>query len=559
MGGSTTPTSLSVSPDTTTNWLSEPAPAPTTYHNRDNSYSLCETKIAVQDEKEEPSMRTMQLVGENRRAIGRFILALSLAPGLFSASGYAQTVANLTTPPNVTLTNRTLTVTGTNLIGTITNGGTITLNGGGVLKLGRLLTPAAVPPTITLTGGGPLTLAGGTLTGVENNVKTTTTLINVNNAITGTGTISTLRLNNQANINADSVGGTLTISNFGIRNSGTLQASLGGTLTLKGPMIGLDTVTNIPNAAGQGGSILAGQGGTVELNHVAVVDGFLDTQGTGVINATGDVGLTGLTVNGNYNVGAGTTTGISGRVRNNGTISVPKGGTLKGANLINGAKVVAAQGSTVALSNFTQTGGTLLADGSFQAPLINIGAGLITGTGTVTGALTMGGTFRPGDSGPGIFSLVGQYAQTASGILDEQLGGTAPGQFGQTLITGSANLGGLLEVSLFGGFEPSDADVFPILEASSGVTGFFADASPPGPGLPGLLQFSDGTFDVNYNVDFDGLPAVTLSNFTPTRAPEPPSLPLLGTGLIGLALLMRKPKATYDVAHKLGAFFGVSG
>ena len=486
-------------------------------------------------------MRTMQLVEENRRAMRRLILVLPLAAGLLGVNGHAQTVASLTTPPNVTLTKSTLTVTGTNFVGTITNGGTITLNGGGVLQLGKLATMTAVPPTITLTGGGPLTLAGGTLTGVVNQVGTHTALINVNNTITGEGTIRALGLTNQATINANAAGGTLTISNFKITNSGTLQASLGGTMTLSGPNIGLDTVNNQPNAAGQGGSILAGQGGTVELKAVAVRDGFLDTQGTGVINATGNVGLTNLTVNGSYNVGAGTTTDIKGRVRNNGTISVPKGGTLKGANLINGAKVLAAKGSTVALSNFTQTGGTLLADGSFQTPLIDIGAGLITGTGTITGALTMAGTFQPGDSGPGIFRVVGQYDQTASGILHELLGGTAPGQFGQTPITGSSSLGGLLEVSLFDGFQPSAADVFPILEASGGLTGFFADASPAGPGLPGLLQFSGGTFDVNYNVHFDGLPAVTLSNFTPTSpTPEPSSLLLLGSGLLILGRIFRK-------------------
>lgn len=470
-------------------------------------------------------------------AIRRLILALTLAAGLLGVNGYAQTVASLTTPPNVSLTNAKLTVTGTNFVGTITNAGTITLNGGGVLQLGQLANMAAVPPTITLTGGGPLTLAGGTLTGVVNQFGTHTALVNVNNTITGEGTIRALGLTNQATINANAAGGTLTISNFRINNSGTLQASLGGTLTLSGPRIGLDTVANQPGAGGQGGSILSSQGGTVELNHVGVTGGFLDTQGTGVINATGDAALADLTVNGIYNVGAGTTTGISGRVRNNGTISVPAGGTVRGSNLINGNKVVAAAGATIALSNFTQTDGSLLADGSLQAPLVGIEGGTITGTGRVTGTVSMAGTFRPGDSGPGIFSVVGQYDQTASGILDELLGGTVPGEFSQTLITGSSSLAGLLDVSLVNGFQPSSGDVFPILEATGGFTGFFADATPAGPGLPGLLHSSAGTFDVNYNFDFNGLTAVTLSNFTPTPTPEPPTSLLFGTALIGLALV----------------------
>jgi hypothetical protein len=402
------------------------------------------------------------------------------------------------------------------------------------------LTPAAVPPTITLTGGGTITLAGGTLTGVQNNQGGRTALINVNNTIAGTGTITSLALTNRANINANVAGSDLRISNFSITNQGTLQASNGGSLTLASGGIGLNQITNQPNGAGQGGSIFAGAGSTVNLNGVGITGGFLDTQGTGTINGTGAVGLVNLTVNGTYNVGAGTTTGISGQVRNNGSINVPAGGTLKGSNLINGNKVVAAAGASVALADLTQTDGSLVADGSFQTPVFDIEGGMLIGTGTVTGAVTIAGTFQPGDYAPGFFNVQGLYDQTITGTLDELIGGTVPGQFSQTDIMGMSSLNGLLEVNLFDGFQPSASDVFAIMESTSGFAGYFANAIPTTPGGPGLLQYSGGTFDVNYNVDYNGVLAVTLSNFTPTATPEPASSLMIGSALIGFSLILRR-------------------
>src|SRR5579884_90040 len=257
-----------------------------------------------------------------------------LAAAIPCSQAYAQTVDNLTTPPNRTIASgQKITVKGTRNpkakanTGTINNGGTITINKGGALHIGQ--TPLTV---ITLTGGGPLALAGGTLKGIETKARDGTriavsTLINDNNTIRGTGTITTLNLKNNATINSNVAGATLEISDFRIINSGTLQASGGGTLSLFGGGVGLSgRLTNKSNAAGQGGSLFAGNGSTVNLDQVAVEGGFLDTQGTGTINGTGEVDLKDLTVNGAYNVGARTTTGISGRVRNNGAINVPKGG-----------------------------------------------------------------------------------------------------------------------------------------------------------------------------------------------------------------------------------------
>jgi hypothetical protein len=348
-------------------------------------------------------------------------------------------------------------------------------------------------------------------------------------------------LNNQSSILANSPGETLKLGPVTLTNSGTLQAGLGGTLAIGGNTDQLN-LTNNPGPGGQGGAILSNQGGTVTLNNVSVTGGFLDTLGSGVINGTGPVRLGSLTVNGTYNVGAGTTTTIGGTVRNNGSINVPAGGTLNGSTLINGNRVRAALGAAVTLNSFDQTDGSLLADGSITTPLADLEGGLITGTGTLTGTLAMAGTYQPGDdSAPGIFSVIGQYNQTASGILDELLGGTAPGSFSQTLITGTSTLAGLLGVSLYGGFQPSSSDVFPIMLSTSGFSGYFADAIPSAPGLPGLLSYSGGTFDVNYNVSWNGGLAVTLSNFTPdsSTTPEPASFLLVGMALIAAGLIIR--------------------
>ena len=73
---------------------------------------------------------------------------------------------------------------------------------------------------------------------------------------------------------------------------------------------------------------------------------------------------------------------------------------------------------------------------------------------TTTGGFSNSGNLTVGAGST--LKVAGNFTQTAAGTLDVQLGGTpASGQFGQLVATGSAALGGDLNVSLVNGFNPT--------------------------------------------------------------------------------------------------------
>src|SRR5262249_10292613 len=54
----------------------------------------------------------------------------------------------------------------------------------------------------------------------------------------------------------------------------------------------------------------------------------------------------------------------------------------------------------------------------------------------------------------GRLTINGNFTQTASGAINVELGGQAGGQFDQLVISGTANLGGTLNVTRLAGFTP---------------------------------------------------------------------------------------------------------
>ena len=119
--------------------------------------------------------------------------------------------------------------------------------------------------------------------------------------------------------------------------------------------------------------------------------------------------------------------------------------------------------------DYIQSGGLTYLQASTSnlvAHTININGGTLQGFGTVTGNLVNGGTVHPGD-GPGILTVTGNYTQTSAGILDIQIGGPNAGTgFSQLNITGTAALGGTLDLSLINGFTPYNGETFTILTSA---------------------------------------------------------------------------------------------
>jgi autotransporter-associated beta strand protein len=135
-------------------------------------------------------------------------------------------------------------------------------------------------------------------------------------------------------------------------------------------------------------------------------------------------------------------------------------------------------------------GSFVMSGGSVVVPVIDRSAGgnfqISGGELRVTdfiGSLTnQGGNYSPGAS-PAISTVTGNFAQP-SGRLTIELAGTTPGSgFDQLSISGTATLGGTLQVNLLSGFVPDTGD-FEILRATGGVTGTFA--STVFPIIPGL-------------------------------------------------------------------------
>src|SRR5215470_9457019 len=216
----------------------------------------------------------------------------TLTGGTLSNLGVATLDGSSTQGALTISSNSTLTVgaagtfTNTNLMGTITNQGTIQLTGGGNAD-GKL----TIASNVTLNGGGTVTMAAG---GGGNAFlgESSKTLTNVNNTIQGVGVIELVNLVNGGTINANSTAGygglTLTapsVTNSNGATGGLLTATNGGTLAIQ---------TTVNNA---GGNITA-NGGTVQLNGATIAGGTLNTLTGGTLSNLGVATLDGSSTQG---------------------------------------------------------------------------------------------------------------------------------------------------------------------------------------------------------------------------------------------------------------------
>jgi hypothetical protein len=166
---------------------------------------------------------------------------------------------------------------------------------------------------------------------------------------------------------------------------------------------------------------------------------------------------------------------------------------------------------TVVIGGTSTANGTLnLSGGMLVTPLLSKGnAGTFNFTGGTLRAdvvdfnlVNHGGTISPGQS-PGSTTIHGQL-QINSGILEIEL--ASPTAFGSVTATGSALVGGNLQVHLLDGFLPNSDDVFEIVTGQT-VSGSFANLS-----AGNRIQI-EGT-SASFLVTVAGS-HVTLSNFLP--------------------------------------------
>ncbi|MBA3482427.1 MAG: hypothetical protein H0T51_11480, partial [Pirellulales bacterium] len=307
---------------------------------------------------------------------------------------------------------------------------------------------------------GSLTITDGTWdlgTGVKDH-----TLVGAVAGAPGTLIVSTGgRITGESDLQLGGGGpGTLTVQNGGSVNAFKIGvgSSAPGTLNITS-----NSSVHV-DREGAGFAMRIGGGG-VGVIGTANVDG---ANSTFTITGGLQVGSTGP---GFLNISAGASvSSANGTVAPRGTVTI----TGVSSRWTNSANLDIGQSSFINSQNLLR-----LADGGqVQAATILISNGArVEGVGTLTGNVShAGGVIAPGNSA-GKLNVTGNYTQTTSSRLQIEIGGVTPATQHDILdITGSAALGGNLELFVINGFAPLPSDTFTILEAST-ITGAFSNVA----------------------------------------------------------------------------------
>ena len=352
-------------------------------------------------------------------------------------------------------------------------GGSLTISSvidnAGLIELSSLNSDPtlAIDGTVFLQDGGQIEMLGPTadnmIVGIPN---TGATLVNVDNTISGSGTIG---------------GGDLTLKNFGIINAtgeifvntgnevingGLLEATSGGTLVLD------------DNVANSGGTIAAsGNGSLVEINAVTISGGFLETNSGGSIQVVGGASIFDdltITSGSEVQVNDGSSLTLEGTIDSSGVLTI-----VDGANLF--------------LAGATVTGGTITDDGTIH----------VTANSTIDGNAVV-------DGDVGGLTVDGGVTLTLDDATLENLnvtnGGTLRIDGGDTLtlskvsiaggtITDAGNIDVTGDSTLSGGVSLDNG----ALTVESEVTLTLAGAT-----IDGTTITDDGTIHVTANSTIDG-------------------------------------------------------
>ena len=322
---------------------------------------------------------------------------------------------------NALNSSQTLTVDGTS----ISNAGSITNSGSIIIANG-----------VTLSGAGTLTMSGGYL--YESGGQTLTN----QSTIQGYGTIgyNGLSLNNQATVNANASGQTLSLSSSsGITNgissaAGTLEATGGGTLTIS------DAVQN------QYGSIIAtGTGSTVNVN-TTIEGGTLTTASGGVMQTDSSATLDGSTL-GAITLSNGSTYTAGGSTDVLGTINLGTSGSgsniaLSGNMILTGATTLTGPGTvTMAGGYIYESGGQTLTNQSTIQGYGTIGYNGLSLLNEATVNANVNGQTLSLSSSDGITngtsSAAGTLEATGGGTLT--ISDTVQNQYGSIIASGTGS------------------------------------------------------------------------------------------------------------------------
>ncbi|HKP93893.1 MAG TPA: hypothetical protein VJS88_08340 [Chthoniobacterales bacterium] len=362
-----------------------------------------------------------------------------------------------------------------------------------------------------------------------------------------------------------------------VLNKGTMAVSpdeslsLAGTFTSDGGLVRIDgSPTAFATVLLRGAQVTLAGNGLITVSGLSSIAGADNPGQTMVVTA-------GMTIRGDGSIGIGAfgnffrlnlvnsglieaTTGLTVYVNSSQNSNVANnGGTFRAANgasylQFNGpGAVVNNDGGVIealGTSNLLFTGGATLTNNSggtidFNGGTLQVDAGLdlnggtLRGNGTIQGEVrNNGGVFAPGHS-PGKITVNGNYTQGGNGVLNMEIGGTAPGtEYDQLIVNGTAVLDGTLNVSLINGFRPAVGDVFQLIVPNAfqgsfnaiNTFGFTADANfSNGQITLTVTTVPDIPLNISTRMDVGTDPNQLIGGFVVTGS-EPKKLIILATG-----------------------------
>jgi hypothetical protein len=337
-----------------------------------------------------------------------------------------------------------------------------------------------------------------------------------------------------------------TVNNFASGDVLGIYVGRNGSMIINGP---LDNASRSDVQIGSSASLTTGNftnSGGVTLNMdpftnqsgpigaTLIVNGNLDNSGTigmlgsSLVSVSGDLNNTGtvsLASNDTVRVGGSFNNGTSGIL----TLQ-QSGGTVVTGQFNNAGTVQVGAGNSLVVNGgqqFTSTAGQVVINGNLISPGgVNILGGTLSGNGLIAGSVTNSGILSPGDD-PGTMSIFGNFTQTSTGTLLEQVGWINGSQASLLDVNGIADLNGTLALTLLNGYNATIGDSFILMTFWSEYGSFNTVTG---------LNLGNGLFlDLFY--DPHDVRAVVESQ--PVATPEPNSLILLLVGCIPILAISR--------------------